>query len=124
MEAARAEAVMERARNADQLRLAAEKRVDASEDALKLAQEAIAKLEADLEESKKAKEVADSEASKASEAGQSAALANYVEEVPKFKNQGFKQGWLKALAAADVTLAMPIPYEQVDVAPLESDFEN
>ena len=61
---------MERAENADQLRLAAEQRADASEAVLKLAQEAIAKLEADLAESKTVKEVADSEASKAYEAGQ------------------------------------------------------
>ena len=86
--------------------MAAEERANASEAALKLAQEAIAKLEADLKESKAAKEVADSEASKAYEAGQSAALTNYVEEVPKFENRGFKHGWLKALvAAAGVTLA-------------------
>ena len=95
-----------------------------SENALNLAREAIAKLEADLDESKKAKEVADSEASKAYEAGQSAALANYVEEVPKFENRGFKHGWLKAFAATIVTLAMPIPYEQVDVEPPESDPED
>ncbi|XP_028100560.1 uncharacterized protein LOC114299932 [Camellia sinensis] len=81
MEAVRAEAEMERARNANQLRLAAEQKANVSEAALKLAQEAIAKLEADLAESKKAKEVADSEASKAYEAGQGAALANYVEEL-------------------------------------------
>ena len=104
--------------------MGAEERANASKNALKLAREAIAKLEADLEESKKAKEVADSEAFKAYEAGQSDALASYVEEVPKFENRGFKHGWLKALAAANVTLAMPIPYEQVDVEPLESDSED
>ncbi|GMP74463.1 hypothetical protein CsSME_00031873 [Camellia sinensis var. sinensis] len=124
MEGVRAEAEMERARNADQLRSAAEKRADASEDALKLAQEAISKLEAELEEIKKAKETADSEDSKAFEVGKSAAFTDYVDEVPKFENRGFKHGWLKALAAADVTLAMPIPYEQVDVEPLESDSED
>ena len=80
-------------------------------------------MEAELEELKKAKEKADSEASAAFEARKSAALENYVEEVPKFKNRGFKHGWLKALAAAGVTLALPIPYEQVDVEPLEYDPE-
>mgnify|MGYP003703433559 CR=1 FL=1 len=45
-------------------------------------------------------------------------------EVPKFENRGFKHGWLKAFATANVTLAMPIPYEQVDVEPLESDSED
>ena len=92
MEAARAEAEMERARNVDELRLAAKQRANTSETALKLAQEAIAKLEADLAESKAAKEVANSEASKAYEAGQSAVLDNYVEQVPKFENRGFKHG--------------------------------
>lgn len=110
MEAARAEAKLERAGNADELRLATEQRADASEAALKLAQEAIAKLEANLVESKMAKEVVDSEASKAYEAGQGTALNNYVQEVPKFENRGFKHGWLKALVATNVTLAMPIPY--------------
>ncbi|XP_028072346.1 uncharacterized protein LOC114274583 [Camellia sinensis] len=64
MEVARAEAEVERARNADELRLAAEKRAEASAEALKLAREAVSKLEAELEEAKKAKEAADSEASK------------------------------------------------------------
>ncbi|GMP52260.1 hypothetical protein CsSME_00018157 [Camellia sinensis var. sinensis] len=36
----------------------------------------------------------------------------------------FKHGWLKALAAANMSLAVPIPYEQVDVEPLESDFDS
>ncbi|GMP27610.1 hypothetical protein CsSME_00003515 [Camellia sinensis var. sinensis] len=121
---ARAKAEAERARSSDQLRLATEERANASKDSLKLAKEVIAKLEAKLEESKKAKEIADSEASKAFEVGKGVALENYVEEVPKFENRGFKHGWLKALAVADVTLAMSIPYEQVDVKPLESDSED
>ncbi|XP_028076612.1 uncharacterized protein LOC114278707 [Camellia sinensis] len=87
----------------------------------RLAKEVITKLEADLEESKKAKEIADSEISKAFEAGKDAALENYVEEVPKFENRGFKHGWFKALTATNVTLAQPIPYKQVDVKPLEFD---
>ncbi|KAF5933031.1 hypothetical protein HYC85_029202 [Camellia sinensis] len=70
-------------------------------------------------ESKKAKEMADSEISKAFQAGKDAALENYVEEVPKFENQDFKHGWLKALTTTNVTLAQPIPYEQVDVEPLD-----
>ena len=70
---------------------------------------------------KAAKEKADSEASTTLEAWKSAALKEYVDEVPKFENWGFKHGWLKALAAVGVTLALPIPYEQVDVEPLESD---
>ena len=81
----------------------AEERASASENALKLAREAISKLEADLDESKKVKEAADLKASKAFEAGISASFAEYVDEVPKFENRGFKHGWLKALAAADVT---------------------
>ena len=43
-EGAHAEAEMERARNAEELRIVAEKRANASDDALKLAQEAISKL--------------------------------------------------------------------------------
>ncbi|GMP44896.1 hypothetical protein CsSME_00013636 [Camellia sinensis var. sinensis] len=124
MESTRAKTEAERARSADQLRSIAKGRANVSEESLKLAKEAIAKLEAELEESKKAKEIADSEASKAFEAGKSATIENYVEKVPKFENRGFKHGWLKALAVAGVTLAMPIPYEQVDVKPLESDPED
>ncbi|XP_028099597.1 structural maintenance of chromosomes protein 2-like [Camellia sinensis] len=124
MEGAWAEAEMERARNTDELRLSTEKRADASKEALKLAQEAVSKLEPELEEVKKAKEAADLETSKAFEAEKSAAFAEYVDEVPKFENWGFKHGWLKALAAADVTLAMPIPYEQVDIELQESDSED
>ncbi|XP_028096243.1 receptor-like kinase TMK4 [Camellia sinensis] len=60
-----ADAEAEKAKSSDQLRLAAEERANVSDDALKLAQEVIAKLEADLEASKKAKEIADSEISKA-----------------------------------------------------------
>ena len=59
---------------------------------LKLAQEVIAKLEFDLEESKKAKEVADSEISKAFQVGKVAAVEDYAEEVPMFDNRGFKHG--------------------------------
>ncbi|XP_028064495.1 structural maintenance of chromosomes protein 2-like [Camellia sinensis] len=99
MEGARAEAEMERARNADELRLSAEKKADASEEALKLAQEAVSKLEAELEEVKKAKEAADSEASKAFEAGKSNAFAEYDKYFPQcfrdrkvFEFQELKQG--------------------------------
>ena len=63
-EGARAEAEMERARNAEELRSVTEKRADASDDALKLTQEAISKLEARLEEMKAAKETTDLKASK------------------------------------------------------------
>ena len=101
--------------------MAVEERANTREDTLKLAKEVIAKLEANLEESKQAKEIVGCEISKAFQAGKDAALENYVEGVPKFKNRGFKHGWLKALTAANVTLAQPIPYEQVDVEPLESD---
>ncbi|XP_028087301.1 uncharacterized protein LOC114288003 [Camellia sinensis] len=124
MESAQAEAEKERARTADQLRAKAEERANVNKESLKLAKEALAKLEAELSELKAAKEKADSEASEAFEARKSAALENYVEEVPKFENQGFKHGWLKALAAAGVTLDMSIPYEQVDIEPLESDAED
>ncbi|XP_028066919.1 nucleolar and coiled-body phosphoprotein 1-like [Camellia sinensis] len=123
-ELARADSKAESARNSDQLRLAIEERAKASEDALKLAKEVIAKLEANLEESRKAKEIADSEISKVFQAGKDAALENYVEEVPKFENRGFKHSWLKALTAANMTLAQLIPYEQVDVEPLESNPED
>lgn len=91
---------------------------------LKLAKEALAKAEVQLAELKAAKEKADSEVSAAFEAGKSAAFTEYVDEVPKFENRGFKHGWLKALAATGVTLALPIPYEQVDVEPLQSDPED
>ena len=124
VERAKADLEAERARNFDQLRLAAEEKATANDEALKLAQEAIAKLEADLEESKKAREKADSKISKAFQAGQEAALESYTDEVSKFKNRGFKLGWVKALAAANVTLAQPIPYEQVDVDSLASDPEE
>ncbi|GMP48050.1 hypothetical protein CsSME_00015546 [Camellia sinensis var. sinensis] len=123
-EGAHAEAEMERARNAEELRSVTEKKADASDDVLKLAQEVISKLEAGLEEMKAAKETADLKASSAFDVGKKSTFDEYVGEVPKFENQGFKHGWLKALAAADVTLATPIPYEQVDVDPLESDSED
>ena len=51
-------------------------------------------------------------------------MEKYVEEVPKFENRGFKHSWLKFLAAANVTLEQPIPYEQQEVEPLESDPEE
>ena len=108
-ERTRADSEAESARNSNQLRLAAEDKAKASEDELQLAKEVITKLEADLEESKKEKEKADSEVSKAFQAGQEAALESYADEVPKYENWGFKHGWLKALAAANVTLAQPIP---------------
>lgn len=123
-EQARAKAEEEKAKCSDQLRQAAEERANASEDALKLAKEVIVKLEVDLVESKKAKEIADSEISKAFQAGENAALEKYVEEVPKFENRDFKHGWLKALAIANVTLEQPIPYEQLEVEPLESNPED
>ena len=82
------------------------------------------RMEIELAELKAAKEKAESEASAAFEAGKGAAFKEYVDEVPKFENWGFKHGWLKALDAAGVTLALPIPYEQVDVEPLESDPED
>ncbi|GMP47030.1 hypothetical protein CsSME_00014968 [Camellia sinensis var. sinensis] len=123
-EGARAEAKMERARNAEELRSVAERRADASDDALKLAQEAISKLEAELEEMKTAKETADLKVSGVFDAGKKSAYDEYVDEVPKFENWGFKYGWLNALVAANVTLATPIPYEQVDVEPLESDSDG
>ncbi|GMP49010.1 hypothetical protein CsSME_00016152 [Camellia sinensis var. sinensis] len=84
METARAEAEKERARTVDQLRSDAEEKANASEESLKLAKEAFAKLEAELGELKQAKEKADSEASVAFEAGKSSTLNDYVEEVPKF----------------------------------------
>ena len=77
-----------------------------------------------MAEMKAAKETADSEASKVFEAGKNAGLAEYLDQVPKFENRGFKHGWHKALAAAKVSLIMPIPYEQVDVEPLESDSDD
>ncbi|XP_028123525.1 uncharacterized protein LOC114320663 [Camellia sinensis] len=123
-EGACAEAEMERARNAEELRSVVEKRADASDDMLKLAQEAISKLKAGLEEMKAAKETADLKACSAFDAGKKSAFDEYVDEVPKFENRGFKHGWLKALATADVTLATPILYEQVDVELLESDSEG
>ncbi|GMP39371.1 hypothetical protein CsSME_00010234 [Camellia sinensis var. sinensis] len=104
--------------------MATEERANMSDDALKLAKEAIKKLETDLEESKKAKELAELEISKVFDDGKNAAMKKYVEEVLKFENQGFKHGWLKALAAANVTLEQPIPYEQLKVEPLESDPEK
>ncbi|GMP59794.1 hypothetical protein CsSME_00022930 [Camellia sinensis var. sinensis] len=124
MESARAEVEKERAKIADQLKSDAEERANASEESLKLAKEVLAKLEAEFGELKQAKEKADSESSATFEAGKSSAFKDYVEEVPKFENRGFKHGWLTALAAAGVTLATQIPYEQVDVEPLESDPET
>ncbi|GMQ09922.1 hypothetical protein CsSME_00053128 [Camellia sinensis var. sinensis] len=85
-EGARAEAVMERARNAKELRSVTEKRADANDDALKLAQEAIYKLEVGLEEMKAAKETTDLKASSAFDAGKKSAFDEYVDEVPKFEN--------------------------------------
>ncbi|KAF5931794.1 hypothetical protein HYC85_027965 [Camellia sinensis] len=123
-EASRADAEMEKACCADQLRSDAERKADAREDALKLAQKAISKLEAELAEMKMAKESAESESSKVFEAGKNAGLAEYVDQVPKFENRGFKHGWHKALAAANASLIVPIPYQQVDVEPLESNSDG
>ena len=81
-------------------------------------------METELAELKAAKEKAESEASAAFEAGKGAAFEEYVDEVPKFDNRGFKHGWLKALDAVGVTLALLIPYEQVDVEPRVADLED
>ena len=121
MESARAEVEKERVCVAEQLCVDAEGRANASEESLKLSKEALAEAEAQLEELKAARKKAESEAF---EAGRGAALSEYVEEVSKFENRGFKHGWLRALAAAEVTLDLPIPYEQVDVEPLESDTDE
>ncbi|GMP96710.1 hypothetical protein CsSME_00045233 [Camellia sinensis var. sinensis] len=115
---------MERAQIADQLKSKAEDRANASEESLELANEALAKVEAELKELKAAKEKTESEVSMVLEVGKSTAFKEYVDEVPKFENRGFKHGWLKALPAIGATLAVPIPYEQVDVEPLESDPED
>ncbi|XP_028071511.1 uncharacterized protein LOC114273894 [Camellia sinensis] len=80
-ERARANVEAEKAKSSDRLRSAAKERSNASEVALKLAKEAIANLETDLEESKKEKEIADIEISKAFQAGKDDALENYVEEI-------------------------------------------
>ena len=87
---------MERARAADQLRSDAEDRANASKESLRLAEEALKKMETELAELKAAKEKAESEASAAFESGKSAAFKEYVDEVPKFENRGFKHGWLAA----------------------------
>ncbi|GMQ03560.1 hypothetical protein CsSME_00049317 [Camellia sinensis var. sinensis] len=123
-ERARADAETDKAKTADQLRLAAEERANASEEALKLANEMIAKLEADLKESKRAMANTKYEISKSFQVGKDAAFENCVEEVPKFENRGFKHGWLQALAAANMVSEQPISYEHVDVEPLESDPED
>ncbi|GMQ09411.1 hypothetical protein CsSME_00052800 [Camellia sinensis var. sinensis] len=123
-EQAKADAEEEKAKCSDLLRVAAKERASVSEEALKLAKKAIAKLEADLEESRKAKEIVDFEVSKAFNAGEVAALEKYVEKVPKFENRGCKQGWLKALAVANVVLEQPISYKQLEVEPLEPDPEE
>ena len=104
--------------------MVAEERANANEEALKLANETIAKLEADLGELKRAVANAESEISMSFQVGKDAALENYVEKVPKFKNRRFKHGWLKALATANVVSEQPIPYEQVGVEPLASDHED
>ncbi|XP_028112433.1 uncharacterized protein LOC114310582 [Camellia sinensis] len=124
VERARANAKEDKAKATDRLRLAAEERTGASEEALKLANETIGKLEADLEESRRAMANAESKISKSFQAGKDAALADYAEEVPKFENREFKQGWFKALAAANVVSEQPILYEQVDVEPLASNPED
>ncbi|GMP79111.1 hypothetical protein CsSME_00034780 [Camellia sinensis var. sinensis] len=110
-ERAKTDAEADKAKTTDELRLATMERANANEEALKLANATIAKLEADLEESKRAMKNAESEISKSFQAGKNAALENYVEEVPKFENKGFKHGWLKALAAANVVSEQLIPYE-------------
>ena len=67
---------------------------------------------------KAAKEKAESVAAMPLEVGKTATLKEYVDEVPKFKNQGFKHRWHKALAAARVTLALPISYMKITLNPL------
>lgn len=121
---ARADAKANKAKTVDELKVAAEERAKTNEEAFRLANEMIAKLEADLEESKLAKANVESALSESFKAGKDAALADYVEEVSKFENRRFKHGWLKALAAANMVSKQPIPYEQVDVEPLESDPED
>ena len=92
MESAQVKAEKERARTADQLRSDAEGRANSSEESLKLAKEALVKLEAKFEVLKQVKEKAESEVSTAFVAGKSIAFNDYVEEVPKFENWGFRHG--------------------------------
>ncbi|THG06567.1 hypothetical protein TEA_014061 [Camellia sinensis var. sinensis] len=79
---------------------------------------------AELEKVKEAQARAKADATKVHEAGETATNELYADETLKFENRGFKHGWLKALAAANVTLEQPIPYEQLEVEPLESDPEE
>ncbi|XP_028074771.1 uncharacterized protein LOC114277128 [Camellia sinensis] len=69
----------DKAKTVDELRVATEGRANANEETLKLANETIAKLEADLEESKRAMANVESKISKSFLAGKDAALADYVE---------------------------------------------
>ena len=87
MESARVEAEMEGGKNAKEQRLVTEQKASASDEALKSAQEVIARLENKLEELKKAKEKVDSETSKAYEARQDAALESDAEEAAKVENR-------------------------------------
>ncbi|GMP54918.1 hypothetical protein CsSME_00019911 [Camellia sinensis var. sinensis] len=90
-----------------------------------MAKEEIEKLKAHLQVAKKEKkQEAEAESSKAFDAEELSAMEKFADEALKVKNRGFKHGWLKALAAAEMTLDMPIPYKQKKVEPLESDPEE
>ena len=68
-------------------------------------------------------EEAQSVASKAFKEGEKAVIEKYANKALKFKDRGFKHGWRKALAGAQVSLDVPIPFEQEDIEPLEADLK-
>ncbi|CAL5337959.1 unnamed protein product [Camellia sinensis] len=105
------------------LRRVVEKWVNLSDVALKMTKEEMEKLKADLEVAKKAAVEAQSMASKTFDDEEMSAIEKYVDEALKFENRGFKHCF-KALAAAKLTLEMPILFKQLEVEPLESDPED
>lgn len=120
----KAVATKEKAQHVDLLRRAAEERANLIDGSLKSAQKEISKLKAELEVERMVKELTAVDAAKAFAAGELKAKELYTDKAMKFENRGFKHGWFKALAAANVTLDQLIPYEQLEAEPLESDPEE
>lgn len=111
----------EKTKHVDLLRCVAEEWANFTDAALKTMQADLEKLRVKLQQAKLVAEETKTATTKAFEAGEMSTKEQDANEALKFKNRGFKHDWLKALTVAKVTLEIPIPYEQEEMEPLESD---
>ncbi|GMP22971.1 hypothetical protein CsSME_00000744 [Camellia sinensis var. sinensis] len=120
----RADTKKKKIKHVDLFHCIAEEMTNLSDAVLKEAKTDLQKLRAELLAAKTAIEETQLAMDKVFGDGESLAMEKYVDEVLKFENRGFKHGWLEALFAAQVTLDLPISFEQEEVEPLESNEEH